>query len=87
MAREGAVIPALAIERPPVVNRLGFRKGEGADRRWYFLPGQFERICAPRNPTDIARHLEEIGALERSDNPNDRNLTKHVRIPGVGRSA
>jgi putative DNA primase/helicase len=76
------------IRRPPVINRAGFRRGgveDGKYRRWYILPEQFKRICAPRSPTDVARHLDEIGALERSDNPNDRNLTRHVRIPGVGK--
>jgi putative DNA primase/helicase len=72
------------IKPPPVRDRLGFRRGEGNDRLWYFLPTQFQKISAPRSATDVARHLDEIGALERSDTPNDRHLTRRVRIPGVG---
>jgi putative DNA primase/helicase len=71
------------IKRPPIRDRLGFRKGKDADRRWYILPEQFKKMCSPRNPADVARHLLEIGALEVGDG---RNIQKTVRVPGTGKT-
>ena len=77
---KGPNFPRTVIERRPVPNRLGFRKGEGKDRLWYFLPEQFRKIVAPRKAEDVARHLFEIAALEAADG---RNLQKTARVPGM----
>jgi uncharacterized protein (DUF927 family) len=52
--------------RRPVINRAGWRRGVGENRRWYVLPEVWKReICAGINPTEAARVLAEIGALEK----------------------
>jgi uncharacterized protein (DUF927 family) len=57
------------IERRPVINRAGWRRGEGEDRRWYVPPEVFRReVCAGFNLADAVRALTEIGALERDVN-------------------
>jgi uncharacterized protein (DUF927 family) len=67
------------IERKPVTNRAGWRRGKGEDRRWHVPPETFrQEICAGLNPTEAARVLAETGALEKGA---DGRLTQVVRLP------
>jgi putative DNA primase/helicase len=44
----------------PVINRAGYRKGEGDEQRWLVLPEVFvQEICAGLNPTSVARTLAQ----------------------------
>ena len=55
-------------QRPPAPNRLGWTKGNGADRRWYVLPGTFEKeICAGFDAPTLISVLLEKGVLEKLD--------------------
>jgi hypothetical protein len=50
----------------PVVNRLGWRKGAGAEREWWVLPESWKaEICAGLDPQSVARVLAERGMLRR----------------------
>jgi uncharacterized protein (DUF927 family) len=69
------------IERRPVVNRAGWRRGKDEDRRWYVPPEVFRReICAGLNAAEAARVLAGLGALERG---GDDRLTQSLRLPGM----
>jgi putative DNA primase/helicase len=50
----------------PVANRLGWRKGSGADREWW-IPSEIwkSEICSGLDPKLVARALGERGMLER----------------------
>ena len=51
----------------PVINRAGWRRGEGGDREWW-IPAETWKteVCAGLNPTTTARALAERGMLERA---------------------
>jgi uncharacterized protein (DUF927 family) len=69
------------MERHPVRDRAGWRKGEGEDRRWYVPPEVFRSdICAGFNPAEAARVLAKIGALEMG---GDGKTAQVVRLSGM----
>jgi uncharacterized protein (DUF927 family) len=69
------------IERKPVPNRAGWRKGESEDRRWYMPPEVFRReICGEHNHAEAVRVLMSIGALEKG---GDGRSTQLVRLSGM----
>jgi len=50
----------------PVINRLGWRKGAGAEREWWVLPESWKaELCAGLDPQSVARVLAERGMLRR----------------------
>ena len=52
-------------ERRPVSNRAGFRRGEGAARRWLVLPEAWRsEICVGFDPSKVAKTLAAHGMLE-----------------------
>ena len=51
----------------PVMNRAGWRSGEGITRQWLIPPEIWKaEICAGRDPKMVARALAERGMLERA---------------------
>jgi putative DNA primase/helicase len=64
------------IERRPVIDRAGWRRYSGAARRWYVPTEVWKReVCAGLNPTEVARVLAELGALEKgSDGKSSQSL-------------
>jgi putative DNA primase/helicase len=69
------------IERRPVVNRAGWRRGKDESRPWYVPPEVFRReICNGFNPTEAARVLAALGALEKG---SDGRPTQIVRLPDM----
>jgi putative DNA primase/helicase len=69
------------LERRPVLNRAGWRKGAGDDRRWYVPPEVFRReVCAGFNLTEAARVLAKMGALDKAA---DGKSAQVVRLPGM----
>jgi uncharacterized protein (DUF927 family) len=70
------------IERRPVHDRLGFRKGSGDDRRWLVLPEMFHKVvCDGLDSERVAATLAEHDMLERGE---DRNLAKKVNVRDFG---
>jgi len=67
----------------PVLNRLGWRKGHGAEREW-LIPSQIWRaeICNGLDPQLVARILSEGGMLRRQ---SGRELQCVVNIGGNSR--
>jgi uncharacterized protein (DUF927 family) len=54
-------------EAKPVLNRAGWRKGDGASREWKIPPETWRvEICAGLDPKMVARTLAELGVLERA---------------------
>jgi uncharacterized protein (DUF927 family) len=50
----------------PVHNRLGWRKGAGAEREWWVATESWKaEICSGLDPTFVARVLDERGMLRR----------------------
>jgi uncharacterized protein (DUF927 family) len=50
----------------PVLNRLGLRKGRGAEREWWVLPQMFRtELCNGLDAQQVARILSERGMLRR----------------------
>ena len=67
-------------DQRPVINRAGYRKGEGAGREWWCLPEVWKvEICAGLDPVDVAKALANRGMLR----PQGDKLQANVRI-GVG---
>jgi uncharacterized protein (DUF927 family) len=63
-----------------VHNRLGWRKGEGAQQEWWILPETWKsEFCNGLDPNLAARTLAEHGMLRRQD---DKNL-QCVVAPGI----
>jgi putative DNA primase/helicase len=63
----------------PVLNRAGWRKGSGEDRRWMIPSENWKEVCAGLDPKFVAKVLAERGMLERG---NDANA-KVERIDGA----
>ena len=66
---------------PPVRDRLGWRKGDGAQREWW-VPSEIWKaeFCEGLDPTFVARTLASRGMLRR---PGDRkNLACTVTPKG-----
>jgi putative DNA primase/helicase len=52
----------------PVINRLGWRRGQGAEREWLVPPEIWRaEICAGLDPKLVARALGERGMLRRAN--------------------
>jgi uncharacterized protein (DUF927 family) len=67
-------------DRRPVADRLGFRKGDGEDRRWLVLPEAWrDEICKGLDPELVAATLAKLGMLERGD---AKHFTKLVKVRG-----
>jgi uncharacterized protein (DUF927 family) len=70
----------------PVPNRAGWRKGEGNDRRWLFLPEVWKQeVCAGLDPKFVAKVLADRGALAKESDGNMRveriaGTTKRVYV-------
>ena len=50
----------------PVVNRAGWRKGAGEERRWFFPSETWKEVCAGLDAEAVAKVLAERGMLERA---------------------
>jgi uncharacterized protein (DUF927 family) len=79
-------------DRKPVVNRAGFRRGHGADRRWFVTPEVFRNeICAGLNPRQTAKTLAGLHMLEtdgegkfsRSETVNGKKQRFYVLTPAI----
>jgi len=79
-------------DRKPVVNRAGFRRGHGADRRWLIPPEVWRsEICAGLNPRETAKtlaglHMLEMdseGKLSRSETVNGKKQRVYVLTPAI----
>jgi uncharacterized protein (DUF927 family) len=67
-------------DRRPVINRAGYRRGEGEDRRWLVLPEVFvKEICAGFNATEVAKILADKGMLVPG---NDGKFSRSERVRG-----
>jgi hypothetical protein len=67
-------------DRRPVTDRLGYRKGEGAEQRWFIFPEAFRKVvCAGFDPELVAATLVKLGMLERGD---AKHFTKLVKVQG-----
>ncbi|XIA66440.1 hypothetical protein ACFIOY_10835 [Bradyrhizobium sp. TZ2] len=57
----------------PVPNRLGWRKGSGADREW-LVPSETWKaeFCTGLDAKFVARTLAEAGMLERASDGNQQ---------------
>lgn len=67
-----------------VPNRLGWRKGEGAEREWWVLPETFKsEICDGLDPTFVARTLAKHRMLKRQDG---KHLQYLVTLPNKQRA-
>jgi len=59
--------PFSETEHRPVINRAGWRKGEGAAREWYVPPETWKsEVCAWLDPKTTARTLGDLGMLQRA---------------------
>jgi uncharacterized protein (DUF927 family) len=68
------------LDRRPVSNRAGYRKGAGADRRWLVMPGVWRmEICAGFDPTEVAKLLHSRGMLVKGEGDN---YARKERLPG-----
>jgi uncharacterized protein (DUF927 family) len=63
----------------PVLNRAGWRKGPGEDRRWMIPPEVWKEVCAGLDPKFTAKVLAERGMLERGSDA----YAKVEKIEGV----
>lgn len=71
----------------PVINRLGWRTGDGADREW-LIPSEIwkSEICAGLDPKFVANALGERGMLQRAGDgwqPTRRIAGRVVRVYAV----
>ena len=67
----------------PVSNRLGWRKGAGAEREWWIPPQSWKaEFCAGLDPQFAARVLASLGMLRRQ---GGNSLQCKVNIGGVHR--
>jgi uncharacterized protein (DUF927 family) len=72
-------VTLLKIERRPVINRAGYRRGEGDNRRWLVLPQVWsQEICAGFDPRDVAKVLIDRGMMEPGE---DGKHSQNVRLP------
>ena len=63
---ESRFAPLDDVDARPVPNRVGWRKGVGAERVWYVLPEQWRaEVCEGINPAATAKALAERGMLRR----------------------
>jgi hypothetical protein len=70
------------IEPRPVVNRLGYREGEGSARRWMVMREAWKtEFCGGFDPAKVAQVLKERNMLE-PDN-DGRHDAKKVRVNGT----
>jgi uncharacterized protein (DUF927 family) len=61
----------------PVTNRAGWRKGSGAERRWYVPPEIWRsEICSGLDPRFVARSLAERGMLARQPSGDLQSVVK-----------
>jgi uncharacterized protein (DUF927 family) len=68
-------------DRRPVVDRLGFWRGDGENRRWLVLPQAWrDEVCRGLDPEAVAKTLAGLGMLERSK--TGRDLAKLVKVRG-----
>jgi uncharacterized protein (DUF927 family) len=68
-------------ERKPVINRAGFRKGEGDSRRWLVLPEVWRpEICAGFDFREVGRVLSDLGMLEGDAGGKH---SQKLRLPGA----
>jgi len=71
-------------DRRPVINRAGYRRGVGDDRRWLVLPEVWRaEICNGSDPTEVAKLLSGQGMLEKGEGDN---YTRKVRLPGSNKT-
>jgi uncharacterized protein (DUF927 family) len=79
-------------DRKPVVNRAGFRRGHGEDRRWLVPPEVWRNeICAGLNPRETAKTLATLHVLEtdsegkfsRSETVNGKKQRFYVLTPAI----
>jgi putative DNA primase/helicase len=69
----------------PVINRAGWRKGSGAERRWYVPPEIWRsEICNGLDAIFVARSLAERGLLARQPSGD---LQSVVRVQGTAKRA
>jgi hypothetical protein len=67
-----------------VANRLGWRKGSGADREWWIPPQIWKaEICSGLDPTLVAKTLCERGLLRTQ---SGRGLQCKVNLGGNQRA-
>lgn len=68
-----------------VINRAGWRKGSGAERRWYVPPEIWRsEICNGLDPIFVARSLAEWGLLARQPSGD---LQSVVKVQGASKRA
>ena len=79
-------------DRKPVVNRAGFRRGQGEARRWLIPPEVWRNeICAGLNPRETAKTLAGLHMLEtdsegkfsRSETVNGKKQRFYVLMPTI----
>jgi putative DNA primase/helicase len=76
------LIEPIDLDRRPVPNRAGYRKGKDRDERWLVLPEVFRtEICAGLNPREAAKALADQGCLVKGANGE---MSRSEWIPGVG---
>ena len=68
-------------ERRPVINRAGFRRSEGDERRWLVLPQVWrDEICAGFDPREVAKVLAARGMLAPGEGGKH---SQNIRISGA----
>jgi uncharacterized protein (DUF927 family) len=79
-------------DRKPVVNRAGFRRGQGEARRWLIPPEVWRNeFCAGLNPRETAKTLAALQMLEtdsegkfsRSETINGKKQRFYVLTPAI----
>ena len=79
-------------DRRPVVNRAGFRRGEGEARRWLIPPEVWRNeICSGLNPRETAKTLADLHMLEtdgegkfsRSETVKGKKQRVYVVTPAI----
>ena len=69
--------------RQPAPNRLGWTKGKGNARRWYMLPGTFQKeVCAGFDEPTLISVLVKKGVLEELDPERGGRPKKVLLWPG-----
>ena len=69
------------VERRPVSNRAGFRRGKDDARRWLVLPQAWrEELCAGFDAREVARTLAGFGMLELGEGAHQ---AQNIRIFGA----
>jgi uncharacterized protein (DUF927 family) len=71
-----------ASDAQKVIDRAGFWRDVGGERRYYVLTETFRReMCAGFDQRDVVRVLKACGALEPG---GDGKTTRRERLPGMG---